>query len=507
MNRISLRCALLLCSGLLHGAAGAQASLSLTEAIRLALVRSPDIDLQRAQQRVNEGQAISAAAPFDTVTSAGAGSQRDLRPLRADERLKYFNAGPDQQVNLDSLQFGASRLLESGALLSGAYVYGRTVDNLQSALNVPRQDVDRLSFTLRLPLQRNTARDARATRNAAELEADAARRDTEQTVARTIYNVTQNYWDWSARQSAAAVAVSAEARMLQLKSETEKLIEQDELPPAELNLLQAAVTERVAARIGAQQRERDARFALGRLYGMNADETAALGGAAEAPPEQARDASQLEALRRVAVDQRADLQSLRLREQAMLARLDAARENNKPAVDLEVSGYYAGLKEGTRGLPATSDPTVRTAGPGVSAKVSLQWPIENSANQGALRVASASADAARVRRITLEQTILGNVEAAYQNYAAVIAQLRASNETVQRYRTALRDIQTKRLLGSATLIDVLNLEDRLNTAILARLQYQQGYAAARAQILFETGALVSGGAGAAYVVALDKLLP
>lgn len=482
------------------------AGLDLRAAIRLALSRSPDIELQRSTESAAAGVARSSRAPFDLVTSGGVGASRDDRPLRADERAKAVAAGVDQLINANTLTVGAAKQLDSGVQLSGLYALTRAADNVQEAQNIPRQTSDRLTFTVRVPLKKNPGRDAVATRQATELEATAAQRDTEQVAARTVLSVVQAYWDWAARVAAADVALGAEQRMQQLRRETDKLVAEDELPPSELNLLSAAQTERETARIGAEQRSRDGRFALGRLYGMGALETDTLRPPADSLPQRASGTG-LESLGPQALEHRADLASLRLREQAMAMRLDAARSNDKPVVDLDLSAYYAGLREGTRPLSAAFDPTVRRGGPGVAAKLSMQWPVENSANAGALRVAAANADLARVRRVTLEQTIASNVAAAYQSYTSAVAQLRASDQTIERYRRALQDTVTKRQLGTATLIDVLNIEDRLNNAILARLQYQQAYALARAQILYESGALLRAAPDGSLTVDIDALLP
>ena len=78
-----------------------------------------------------------------------------------------------------------------------------------------------------------------------------------------------------------------------------------------------------------------------------------------------------------------------------------------------------------------------------------------------------------------------------------------------RYRVTgfVNNIENRRQLGTATLIDVLNVEDRLNNAVQARLQYQLGYAQARAQILYETGSLLQKAPDGSYSIALAQLLP
>ena len=78
---------------------------------------------------------------------------------------------------------------------------------------------------------------------------------------------------------------------------------------------------------------------------------------------------------------------------------------------------------------------------------------------------------------------------------------------MERYRVSVKNEETKRSLGSATLIDVLNIEDRLNNALIARLQYQQAYASALAQLLFEAGQLVRGSEDDKYSVDFKQLMP
>jgi outer membrane protein TolC len=507
MRLFSMTVMLVLAPLLAHGQAVPAAPFDLRAALLQGLASSPEVAIARAVQVQGEAQAISAAAPFDTVASAAVGALRDVRPLRADERGRFGSAGADQQVEQGTLSLGASRMLASGQQLAASYAYSRTNDNVLRAQNAGTQGSERLSLTLRLPLLKNPGTEASAAREASRLEAVAARHDTLQVLARTVLSVTTAYWDWAARLQSQAVANGSQARIVQLRRETAKLIEQDELPPAEINLLDAAVSERTSAAIGAEQRARDARYALARLYGLDGVQAQALPEPSAALPSEARDASALAALAQHALDRRSDLAALRLREQAMAARLHSARENNKSNLDLDLSAYMAGLRESGRPAAATILQTERSAGPGVAARLAWQWPVANSANRGALQAAQANADAARLRRESHQHNVLAAVDAAYRAYASAAAQLANASTAVERYRAALRDSQSKRLLGSATLIDVLNVEDRLNNAVLAQVQYQQGYAAARAQLLYECGALLQTGADGDVTVDLARLLP
>jgi outer membrane protein TolC len=61
---------------------------------------------------------------------------------------------------------------------------------------------------------------------------------------------------------------------------------------------------------------------------------------------------------------------------------------------------------------------------------------------------------------------------------------------VELSRTTVENEERKFQLGMSTLFDVIQAEDQLTSALLSRISTQQRFAAARARLAFETGALV-----------------
>ncbi len=59
------------------------------------------------------------------------------------------------------------------------------------------------------------------------------------------------------------------------------------------------------------------------------------------------------------------------------------------------------------------------------------------------------------------------------------------------YEISVRNESTKRRLGMATLMDVINMQDRLTNALLAEVQARQSYANAIARLRFETGTIAT----------------
>jgi outer membrane protein TolC len=69
-------------------------------------------------------------------------------------------------------------------------------------------------------------------------------------------------------------------------------------------------------------------------------------------------------------------------------------------------------------------------------------------------------------------------------------QLQEVDEAVRRFAITLRNEETKRQLGTSTLIDVINVQDRLINAALLQIQQRQSYATAIAALRFEIGQIV-----------------
>jgi outer membrane protein TolC len=103
---------------------------------------------------------------------------------------------------------------------------------------------------------------------------------------------------------------------------------------------------------------------------------------------------------------------------------------------------------------------------------------------------SAASDASMIRLQDLEATIAGNVSTLSISLVRSIEQLLEGNEAVRRYTATMQNELTKRRLGLSTLLDVVNIEDRQNNALLNEVQLQQNYANAIAQLRFELGMLV-----------------
>ncbi|OGA44912.1 MAG: hypothetical protein A3G25_04290 [Betaproteobacteria bacterium RIFCSPLOWO2_12_FULL_63_13] len=488
--------------------------LTLEATLRQTLAQNPDTRVQQRQVEVNRGLVLQAQGAFDPVLSASATRDREYRPLRIDEQSALDAAGittvHEQLTDMTSYRVGVDRTLKSGIALGSVFSVSSAADRLLWLQSVPRQTVGRLAFTLRVPLLRNAGRDvAGAVLDAAEARLAAAQAELLSANAKAILSAALAYWNYAAKARRVDIIRTSEARVTALVEETRKLIAADQIPAAELNLVLANLAEKRSARIATEQSYVESRLALARVLGLESAQAGRLARPVDdfpgVSPAARRVSDRLEALRRFALAMRADIEAARYTEQAARYGVAAARQNLKPQLDLDFSLAYSGLVQGSGPGNFNSAFNSAQTGPSALATIGLQWPWENAAARGVFTAQSAFFDTSSIRLRDLEAEVGSNVPVLAEALRRSAEQLEQGAESVRRYAVTLDNEQTKRRLGTATLIDVINVEDRLSNALLAYVQLRQGYANAIARLRYEIGAIVRR-EGEGYVVRLEDFM-
>ncbi len=484
--------------------------LSLKAALSATLSGNAYVLLSRTQAEVAESVVQQQRGPFDLTLNAQGGSLRDLRPLREAERLSFLLGGFDlryQLTNTTIAQAGVTQLFMNGMQANLVATYTNNTDSTFPATGTPRQGIGAVTFQLRVPLLRNAGDVAGAPLRAAEIEASAARGELEFSVAQTLLNSALLYWDYLGKTQRLAISRASERRGEDQLDEIRKLIAADELPQAEINLAQASLNDRRSARIAAEQALLEARRALGRALGFNAQATMAIGELTDAFPEyegaSINTVARRQELTLRALASRSDLAALRAHREAAQVLLDAARKNERPQLDLVLGATQSGLSEGAA-LGAVGPAFTQNFGPGYNANLIFQLPLGNNAARGWSRQQAAQVDAQRIRIDELGHSISNSIDTSAYAVLRATEQLTEADAAVKAYGVSLENERTKRRLGLATLIDTLNIEDRYNNALLAAVQARQGFASAIAQFRFETGTLL-GRAGDTYSARVGEL--
>jgi outer membrane protein len=481
---------------LIAGAATA-GPIGLLDAVRHTLAKNPDIQLQGKQVESSRGVLQQATGVFDPALHLTAGRSTDNSPLSRNDRGSFAAQGFSlSQITTKNTNYSLAldNPLRNGIVLSPRLSATRIDSTNNDIGNLPALTRGTVSFNILVPVLRNSGAAAAASESAAHLEWEATKQDLRFVVARGVLATVSSYWNLVAARKNLEVAIEGEASVRQMVAETRKLIEADEIPAADLNLVKANLLDRTASRITAEQALLDARQRLAQAIGLAYADVATLEPADEFPPRNSEPPVAQDAQARLvemAMQRRADLAAARLREDSARALTSAARNNLKPQLDVNAAVGYAGLAEGNSNSQLANALGQNLGRANVGVSLSYQWPFDNNIARGRYLQQSALYDQSTIRIASVERTIGLGVESALSSVVRSAMQVVESEQTVGLYRITLENERMKHKLGSATLIDILSVNDRLLNARLGNISFRLNYLNALARLNFETGALLA----------------
>jgi outer membrane protein len=489
-----------LLAGCLTGNAAAEgpsaAGLELGDVVAVTLSSNPDLALATAQIQVQEANLMSARAETDLTVETSVTASR-LHALDVE-------GAPAVQRTLDYV-LRARRLLRSGFLITAETTLAHSVFSTQ-----PLQDTNtaeaRLGVSMPLLRNRGGATTA-AVERAAERDHRASRWDRRHAAAERSLAAVVAYWDYQAAHRRLAVLRSSEERAQRTVDETRVLVQADERTPADVVQVQGNLASKRVSRLSAEQSATQARASLVLAMGLSASAMTSLAPPATDFPRLAARSARLDAGRLFddAYRRRADVAAAEEDELAARLRIDAARSELRPRLDLSVTTGYRAAEVG-RGVDELFSPLYRRQ-PELDAVVQLtfEFPVANSGARGRSLQSAALHAQSRIAHESLRRSIAIGVSVGLETLARSAEAMRESERAVRLFESGVRSVQRKFQLGSSTLFDLIQAQDALTDAELSYVQSQRDYAVAIATLRFESGRLVEG-KGDVMTVPLDGLL-
>ena len=476
------------------GTVFAASPVGLLDAIRLTLSQNPDIQLQEKQVESSQGALQQAAGQFDPALRLTAGRTVDNSPLNQQSHDSYASQGFSvSRIRTETTAYSLAldTPLRNGIVLSPSIGVTSTAGTFNDFSSLSAQNQGKVNFSIRVPLLKGGGESAAALETAANMEWEASKQDLRFSISQSVLNTVTAYWGLLATGKNLEIAREAEASVRRMVDETRKLIEADELPAADLNMLSANLLDKTASRIFAEQALRDARQRLGQAMGLPYLQITTLEPADAFPyfvTELSGLESQVTRLIELAMKRRPDFAAAQLRQNSARTLADAAQTNLKPQLDVTVSVGYAGLAEGGNIMGGLGQ---NRGGANIGTSISYQWPFDNNAARGRYLQQAAAYDQSTIRTASVERSIGIGVESALSGLANSARQLKESEESVELYRVSVENEKTKYKLGTSTMIDVLAVNDRLLNARLSNISYRLNTLNALARLNFEAGALLA----------------
>lgn len=467
--------------------------LSILDAVRSAVANHPAILEQRQQIEITRGMQMQAAGQFDTSVGGSLSQSRVNTPLTRLEQLQALSGGVDTSALISDVtapSVEGSRQLRNGIALSGAFTLGRLADNLT---NLTGTNTSHLGVQLSAPLMRGRGREVTtAQERAATIEVAAAEYDGSHVVEQLIANAASSYWSVVAARKALAVAGDAEGRGRSYVENVSAFIEADRVPRSDLNNVTANLADRAATRIAAEQNVVAARVQLALNMGLASGDIDRLEDPVDdfpASPDKLppTDSGAAVYYLRQALENRPDYLAAQRRYAESQVVLRVAQDNLRPYLGFSVGAGYSGMREG-HGIDQNLYSAVAGVR-GVDFAIGLTYRLApaRTAARGQLLQAQASAKQAQLRIDDIKRNIEAAIVVSVGGLRHAALQVRQTADSVSASRAALDGEREKYRLGTASVVDILTVEDRLTGALLSRIQADQTYAVALVQFRLATG--------------------
>ena len=470
-------------------------NLRLLEAVQQTIAKQPDILLDEWQVKVNEGLWQIQRGTFNTTVSATASDVLTHTPLTRSARAS--NSTSESVSRVTGYTVDISKEFRSGVELTPDITMSSTED---LATNVHTTNFATVTFAIKIPLLRERGRAANAAdETSAKILTESSRYDLNYTTSQSILTTVNEYWNTVAAMDNLEIAEKAESRARYMLEQTKILVDAGEQPTSDISKLAANLHGKTSSRINKTQELFEARQTLGLAMGLRFDEIVAT----PLPSEPLLDVDDADlnkipiaqSLIDIGLERRADLIALKKEQESTNVLMVGAQKNLKPQLDFDLDVGYIGLTEDVRRQRNTrqyaSAINSREAGLNFSAMFSLEWPVMNDFRRGTYLRRRALNERAIIDTNNLTRQIVSNIAVAMSDVIRSAAELKKAHESVLVYQTAVQKERLKLKLGESTIIDLIDVDDRLTTAMETEVSARLSYAKALVQLRFETGTILS----------------
>jgi outer membrane protein TolC len=475
---------------------GEPCRITLNDAMGTAMQYQWNIEISKEAVYSQAGILQETAGPFDAVFD-GFYNERHL----FDAQNPFFALKSHKDGQITHLHLALTKTARLGTVFASE---GDILRIHNPMLFPPRTNNYFLSFTVDQPLLRGFYNNTAAVNERiAFLELEAVKGDFVQTVATQLVSVAQAYWDLVAAEKERVIRNEAEARLEKIADSTRKLIEGNQIAPAELNLQLAELSKAKRQREFAEQEVYQAyntlRLATGQEAICDCSEMPDLD-LEEFP--QISDATllPLRRLQEIAVQSRLDFYARQIRFDEANEQVALARNELLPLVNVRAGTVVLNSQIDELARPFFRPVTAPLPEIDTFAEIRVSVPFCNDEARGNYRRRTAERRQSMARVTQLFEQIRLDVATALRDHSSLIGQIRDADNAVKWYQAAL-DAELRKLKeGYSTLFFVLDYQDRLSTAQSEQNDTYRRYAENIANLLYFTGNLVSSDACSCRVI-------
>jgi outer membrane protein TolC len=453
------------------------AELTLPHAIEQALSANHSIRIQKINQLRTETLTKLASSEFDPQISTNISLNKAKVPLTNVEAIQLGTLGVSHEHTNDSTAYSlsVSKKTTRGITYSGSLSVQHSRDSLVELQGGESSAAGTVSFKLSTPLNRShSAEIVNAKVNAAEKDADASQLQLLTTVNTLVADTSNAYWSLVGAKQRQAITDNSVQNMQSLLRDMNTLINNDEIPRAELDLIQASHAEKKVNFQSASLQTLSAQYQLVLLLAQKHDSDIYL--AHQALPDLADISVPALPINErswsILIQQHRDSRALQTAIDAQNMRRKLAQNNINRPVNLSLEVSYRSLTEGGSATHLGNIYGSNNEGPSILASIEWLFPYKNTAAKAQLRDSRLTMQSLDIQLQQQHFTLRRNLFQSYSTLLSNQAQLKQQKRALERYQQSLDNEHTKRRLGQSTWINVVNLTDRVDAAETQLLSLQ-----------------------------------
>jgi outer membrane protein TolC len=459
-------------------------TLSLVEAVRIALNLNADIVLSKEDVKIAQGALIEARGSFDNTLTFDPYYSREWTPYTPE-------ISGDTIIDTTELALGWSKTTRDGITYNPTV----TTDLYQGNYYGASLGQANVQFKVTVPLLKYGREFNAASEEAAKQDLTSQYYTLRHTTSQSVLSVVQAYWGYAEAKRRYDVLQGIYGRAMLLVKQTQDMIKFGEKAGSEIYKVKASANDYKRQLSAARQSLVDARHTLGLAMGLKGAIIDQIGlpntgfpglkRAQLAPAQKA-----LTRMQSLAMELRQDLQAAKATERSRAISVRAAEIGLNPDLDLDAQVGYSGADSGDNLTTIINDFNQNVRGPNAYLGFSLSLPIENRSAKGAL-VQSLAQQRQQLRRTRLvEDNLISGAAKAYRRVLNGLAQFEEAHQTQKLYEESLRMEKRRLALGENTIQDVIDQQDNLAQAELTVISSQRELSNALAQLRYETGSML-----------------
>ncbi len=473
--------------------------ISLESVLSRTLEKNTQIQLQRQVVSQRRGAYRSAHGQFDLNFNSTLSGSREFEQYNSEDPVK-----------VTGYQLGLGQKFLTGTVLS-PYASAQKAEQVDPLTNTEIVGYSgKAGFKVKQPLTRNFGVEAvGAEQRRARAEFASAEKNLIHRTANSLKEVTTAYSNYLASLRQVEIRRGSLDRIRELYEATKKLVEKDEIPESDLAPLQASRANKRSQLISARQQVNEARSALGLAIGLDEEKISQLPAPENIFKKISYDTKiseqNLQQLVQKALARRFDYQARENKIEAARNRLAKAENHLSNPLDLEVDLFYKSGRQEDNSDLYYDVYGEEESGLNVTGQLTYSWPVGNNRAEGNYEQSQSLLEQQLTRREQLQRQIKTKVRIAFDNLRARLKSYRQTKKSMGYYRETLEAERRKHQMGMATVLDVINTEEKLTGAAGNLVEARRQLVNALVELRFQTGRLLTKENGI-YTVSAEQIL-